>query len=294
MPIVAHKVQNVKEKRRVRGCPTSPRWACPNRVTNCDKRTTSESTDVVEQFRRHISKLEHTPSVYLHLQNKCDESEALYRADAIAASRYFPEGRKRMQKRLYKRLDGTARHGILMTCTVDPKRYGKVEAWKAMWKQFKKLMDTLNQYRMRNMGAGRRLIRIAVVEQQASGYPHIHVLFPGLNFLIDDLSKLDEWWGMGMVSTERTKRAQSARGYVLKYIGKMSGWSEECMAILWFHKIRLYNLSHSFFRVKEATKWVLKAVYSVIEEMAEGLGFKVEDCYGILESGVKFVYIRSP
>jgi hypothetical protein len=181
-----------------------------------------------------------------------------------------------------------------MTCTVDTKRYDMVQAWEIAWSQFKRLMDALNKYRQRNGIATGSLKRIAVLEQTKRGYPHIHVFFPGLNYLIDDLPKLDEWWGMGSVNTERTRRPQSAKGYVLKYVGKMSGWSETCMAILWYFHIRVYNLSHRCYVAKKAAEWTLKAIYGTIQEMADGLGIKLDDVDAILESDSKFIPIRSP
>jgi len=63
---------------------------------------------------------------------------------------------------------------------------------------------------------------------------------------------------------------------------------------MWKFGIRLYNLSHSFFSAKEATKWILKDVYSTIEEMIAGLCLDREDVLGILGTNEKFIYVRSP
>ena len=266
--------------------------------TNCDKPVTSDFTAILEHFLQYKYQLAHTPSIFLHLDNKNDDSEAIFRVDRKAGSRYFDEGRWRMKNNLRRRLSGTRAKGILMTCTVDTKRYDVLKAWQVIWKQFKKLRDALNQYRMRDMGAKSRLRYVAVLEQTKRGYPHLHVFFPGLKYLVDDLSKLDTWWpmgGKGGVDVETSKQSHSACGYVLKYMGKMSGWSDVCMAFMWAFQIRLYNLSHKgFYKVKEAGEWLLKDAYSTVEAMAQGLGRSVADVFALLDSDVKFVYVRSP
>ncbi len=276
--------------------------SCPtgfiSKHTNCDNCATTASSPILDHFLLYKYQLAHAPSVFLHLDNKNDESEAIFRVGRKAGSRYFDEGRRKIRKNLRRRLSGTSAKGILMTCTVDTKRYDVVEAWQVIWKQFKKLRDALNQYRMRDMGAKSRLRYVAVLEQTKRGYPHLHVFFPGLKYLVDDLSRLDTWWpmgGKGGVDVEASSQSYSASGYVLKYVGKMAGWSDMSMAFLWAFHIRLYNLSHrDFYKVKEASEWLLKAVYTTVEEMADGLACSLETVSGILDSNLKFVYVRSP
>jgi hypothetical protein len=41
----------------------------------------------------------------------------------------------------------------------------------------------------------------------------------------------------------------------------MEGWTNESFAILWHYKIRLYNMSHSFYNEKESSGWVLIDMY---------------------------------
>jgi len=244
---------------------------------------------IEKKFAIHKDHLEHAPVYYLHLRNETDGSEAICCTDRRSSSRYFEEGRKRIKKKLYKRLGKYSTDGIFMTCTIDPKQCSKAEAWAVIWKAFKGLRGALNNYRMRSMGVKRRLVYLAVVEPHKSGYPHLHVFFPGLRYLIDDLPKLDGWWGLGMVNTQRCLRSQSVRAYVLKYIGKMSGWSETDMAMLWFFHVRLYNMSHGMFRVKVSSDWILLGVSTDEEEVQSWVADKLPDLYT-----VKFVLIHSP
>lgn len=302
MNTISHAETEVKNYPQDSTAPSSFPLGLSSIRTNCDNPVITDTGQILSQFYEYKYKLISTPCTILHLGNKSDDSEAIFRVLRTAGSRYFDEGRRRIQKKLYRRLSGTSEKGILMTCTVDTKKYDQLEAWQAIWGQFKKLRDALNQYRMRNGIAAYRLRYIAVLEQTQQGYPHLHVFFPGLRFLIDDLSKLDGWFemgGPGSVDVEVSKRAHSARGYVLKYIGKMSGWSDLCMAILWKYGIRLYNMSHNeFYLAKEAAEWIVKAVYSTLKEMVAGLreefGLNRVDVLGILEADTRFIYIRSP
>ena len=105
--------------------------------------------------------------------------------------------------------------------------------------------------------------------------------------------------GPGGVDVKASSGSHSARGYVLKYIGKLSGWSDVCMAILWQFGIRLYNMSHKdFYNEKEPGEWTVKAVYSTLKEMVAGLreefGLNRADVVGLLEADARFIFIRSP
>jgi hypothetical protein len=136
---------------------------------------------------------------------------------------------------------------------------------------------------------------VSVLEQHESGYPHLNVFFPGLRILVkqNDFHKIAEWWKMGGpngVEVERERKPESVCNYVLKYISKMEGWTDECFAILWHYKIRLYNISHSFYNEKETSGWVLVGIYKSLslEYLASHFG-------GItIDQGTRFVLINSP
>lgn len=81
-------------------------------------------------------------------------------------------------------------------------------------------------------------------EQSETGYPHVHLFYPRLRWLVgkEDLETL---WGVGRTRVEYAKGANIG-GYVCKYITKMGGWSEEALAFIWRHKIRLYSYSRCY------------------------------------------------
>jgi hypothetical protein len=247
---------------------------------------TREIIGIVDAYREHCSKLEHTPHAFLHLKHKEDGSTALYRVNAASSSRYFQQGRVQMIKNISQRLDGSQVQGVFFTLTVDAKRYTLTEAWPSMWPEFNRFKDAMNVYRKRHMNAGQGVLYLAALEPHKSHYPHLHVYCPGLRWLIrkQDLGKLDNWWGMGSVNTKKERRQDSARGYILKYVSKLEGWSEVSLALLWRYKIRIYNLSHKYYSGESDSEWELLGRYKDAESLSEGLGIGYRQAEALMES----------
>ena len=250
-------------------------------------------------FREYCSKLENVPCTFLHLENKQDGSTALYRVNACSCSRYFQQGRAQMIKNIHQRLDGESKRGVFFTLTVDAKRYSLTDAWPSMWPEFKRFKDALNIYRKRNMNARHGIRYLAALEPHESDYPHLHTYCPELRWLIkkQDLSKMDEWWRMGSVKTEK-EREDSARGYIVKYISKLDGWSEVSMAMIWHFRIRVYNLSHQYYVGESQSEWQLLGRYKDAEGLSEGLGIGFKRAEALLhtlwEVEDNLVYLKPP
>lgn len=260
-------------------------------VVNCD---TFSLQSVKQKFLRHKDKLARSPGVFLHLRKKADNSEALFHAGGTAQSRYFPEGRAYIRERLRERLGTQRRAGVFLSLTVSASDYAIQDAWALMWTRFKGLRDALNMYRKRHMGARGSLVYLAVLEQCESGYPHMHIFFPGLDWLIKDkdLYKMDEWWRMGSATTEKEHRSESAQSYVMKYLSKLEGWSDTSMALLWRFRIRLYNLSHSVYLARPKPKWEVVGQYASIEEMSKGLEISIEEAESVIDGGGRFIPLK--
>ena len=202
--------------------------------------------------------------------------------DRVSGSRYFPEGRAKIKRKIQKRIKKQKECGIYLVFTVDTKKYDLIRAWDCIWENFKLWRDAINVYRKRYMSAKGSLKYVAVLEQHESGYPHLNVFFPGLRILVKqkDFYKITEWWKMGGsngVEIERERKPQSVSNYVLKYISKMEGWSKECFAILWHYRIRLWNMSHCFYDEVKDSAWVLIDIYKSIslEHLAGYFGVNV-------------------
>jgi hypothetical protein len=240
--------------------------------TNCDK---VDITGICKDFDEYIDKLEHSEKLIAHIKNEGQGLEALVVIDRMSGSRYFPEGRAKIRRKIQKRIKPQKEKGIYGVFTVDTKLYSMIEAWDCIWENFKLWRDAINVYRKRHMGVKESLRYVAVLEQHESGYPHLNVFFPGLRILIKpkDFYKITEWWKMGGLNGVEMKwerKAQSVCSYVLKYVSKMEGWTDESFAILWHYRIRLWNMSHCWYNEKKDSGWVLFNMYrsSDIEYLA--------------------------
>ena len=222
--------------------------------TNCYRITIPE---ICEDFDKHIACMIKAQKIFLHLQNEKEGLEALCMIDRMTQSRYFPEGRDRIRRKIQKRIRNYEELGIYQVFTVDVKRYSVIEAWDSIWDWFKLWRDDMNAYRGRHMNARGCLRYVAVLEQHKSGYPHLNVFFPGLRVLIKkaDFHKVTDYWRMGNVETEKERKPQSACSYILKYISKMEGWERETFAILWYYRIRMWNMSHCLYEKKQVSGW---------------------------------------
>ena len=158
------------------------------------------------------------------------------------SSRYFEDGRKRIKRKIRKRLGHRqSMRGVLLTLTYDPKKISKVKAWLEYGKHVRAFLDALNKYRARR-GWKKRLGYLWVVEvMKGTGYPHLHIFFPGLKWLAPK-EYLSQAWEWGFTRVEGTRTINGA-SYVCKYISKLEGWNELALALLWLGKSRLYSFS---------------------------------------------------
>lgn len=267
------------------------------RVVNSDNQAI---IGIRDSFRQYCYMLENKKCTFLHMRNKLDKSTVLYRRTGYSDSRYYPSGRAAIIKKIRRRLNCEQMEGVFFTLTVDAKRYDMAEAWQRMWRQWNRFKDALNIYRKRHMNAKHSIYYLAALEQHESGYPHLHVYCPGLNWLIkrQDLGKMDDWWGMGFANTKKERRQDSAVGYITKYISKLEGWSEVSMALLWHYEVRLYNMSRCYSKGKQDSEWEVLDTFGNVEEVSDGLDIKIEDAESLLEAfsevGADLVYLKPP
>jgi hypothetical protein len=197
---------------------------------------------------------------------KADEITVIISADgsvhAIAGidrSRYFAGGRRRMQWNIKKRL-GTRwfSPGILLTLTYDPKRFTKAEAWERISDDREKIFHALNMRMFRKRGKyGNSLKYLWAVEEipqyhvdkitkekianNAHGYPHIHIFFPGLRWLATT-AVLNKLWSQGYCDVVYKDNINCA-SYLCKYISKLDGWSDYSQMLIWSLHKRVYGYS---------------------------------------------------
>lgn len=200
-----------------------------------------------------------------------------------ARSRYFDDGRLYISRKIRRRLGKYEKvPGLMQTLTYDPKKISKREAWASFGKDTRRFINAVNQYRKRR--GWRRLHYLWVVEvQPGTGYPHVHIFFPNLQW-IAPLSIINGNWRHGRANIESPKKIQvNCAAYISKYLCKMRGWSDLHLALLWSGKCRMYGFSRGFsIKVeKKQAEWTRWHVIQTdnLEELEKGLeegGYKVE------------------
>lgn len=198
---------------------------------------------IVDQFDQWRAGLASKRVVVRH-RTECDRVQVLRPMDQ---SRYFASGRRRIMARLRRRLgQWFERSGLLLTLTFDPKRIALDEAWRQVGARRRAFVNKINLYRRRRK-MPRRLAYVAVLEQQANGYPHVHLVFPGLAYLAPIAWLSDQWaQGPNAVDINGATRACSPVAYVCKYISKMSGWETLTLALCKMYRTRLYSVAHAY------------------------------------------------
>ncbi len=172
------------------------------------------------------------------------------------SSRYF-EGGKRKAKRNIRTRFGIhyKAPGTFCTTTYDHEKYSRWEAWQRLTKDLKRFKHDIT---MRYKRQGRTSPRyISVIEEQSkTGYPHVHIFYPRLEWLLKK-EDVQDLWGVGWTRVEYARKV-NVGGYICKYITKMGGWSDEALAFIWKHKIRLYSYSRCYkitVEDKEPSEW---------------------------------------
>jgi hypothetical protein len=167
--------------------------------------------------------------------------------------------------------------GVMETLTYDPKKISKQAAWASFGKDTRRFINSIKQYRKRQGYKGLHYLWVVEV-QPNTGYPHVHIFFPNLNWLAP-LTILNGNWRQGRANIEGSKQLSvNCAGYISKYLRKMEGWSDLHLALLWAGKNRMYSFSRGFSAKVEPkeSEW---AKFGVIH------GPSPEELKGSLESG---------
>jgi len=184
------------------------------------------------------------------VQNSDDKSvvKVIRQADS---SRYFPEGRRRIKARIFKRMGGFySCNGLMVTLTFDPKLISKADAWHDVGSLGRRWLDNVNRWRIRNGMPRVRGIKVLEV-QPGTGYPHLHYAFPRLRWLAPR-DVLRRYWHYAAEGVDwRYRDSFSPAGYVCKYVSKLESWNDEALAEIWMNRTRLYSMSRDYYLVAE-------------------------------------------
>lgn len=168
------------------------------------------------------------------------------------SSRYFRGGRRKAKRNLRKRFGKNfTAPGVFLTLTYDHEKYSRWEAWERLPTDIRRLLHNIT---VRYNRAGRKSPRYiwVIEEQKQTGYPHVHIFYPQLEWLLkkEDVQLL---WNMGYTRVEHVDNLHLG-GYVCKYITKMGGWSDEALAFIWKNRMRMYGYSRCYNLVKQPKK----------------------------------------
>lgn len=161
-------------------------------------------------------------------------------------SRYFDSGRRRIKNRIMKKIGKkNIQNGIMITLTYDPVKVRRNDAWADVGRHISMFMDWSNMHRKRRMGAKKRLNYFWVIEEQeGTGYPHVHIFYPGLKFYAAFYDIKKAWKKYGSIDLKSYRGVNIAR-YITKYIGKLKGFSLLALSYLWANRRRIYSFSKS-------------------------------------------------
>ena len=82
-----------------------------------------------------------------------------------------------------------------------------------------------------------------VKECGENGYPHVHLVYPGLKYLADQ-ELIKKLWGHGHIKVNYGGSFKPA-SYACKYISKM-GKNDLGLMFMWWDRIKLYTFSRAF------------------------------------------------
>ncbi len=195
-------------------------------------------------LQKFCSSVDILDSTVIILQNM--ETKKYRLVQPKKSSRYFGEGRKKIRRKIHKRLGyNKGTHGVFVTLTYDPKKIARTKAWEQVGKHISNFIDNLNIIRKRKMNVKKRLTYIWVIEEQkGTGYPHVHMFFPGLNWLLS-YRRIKKIWGKHG-SIDIKKACCNISKYIMKYISKLKGYSLLALAMMWKNRRRIYSFSRKF------------------------------------------------
>jgi hypothetical protein len=207
-----------------------------------------ETLKQIGEFKKYLEKKRKTHVVMTSVKNPAH----VFIFSAMNNSRYFAAGRKRMQRNIKNRLGSRwFSTGVMLTLTYDPSKTTKYEAWSNYNTHWRTLIDSLNKIRRRNRSRPLRYVW-TVEEQKGTGYPHIHVFFPLLHYLID-VKRLSILWSYGRHECKYKDNINVA-SYVCKYLSKFEGMSFFSQALIWYKGKRLYGYTRSYCLPQNPTK----------------------------------------
>jgi len=237
----------------------------------------------VEDFLEYVDELAEKAILLRHRENP----ERAVIVKPCDSSRYFPGGKRKAKRNIKKRFGRNYRaKGTFVTLTYDHEKYSRWEAWGRLTKDVKRFRHDLTMRYKRQGRTSPRYLSV-IEEQEKTGYPHVHLFYPRLRYLLKK-EDVQDLWGVGRTRVEYA-RGVHLGGYVGKYITKMGGWSDEALAFIWRHKIRLYSYSRCYrlpTEEKQTSEWaflVATTRWRIDDKLGKRIGANIENLVDYLK-----------
>ncbi len=174
---------------------------------------------------------------------------------------------------------------VMLSLSFAQKEISRVKAWEIVGGECRRLENAINQHRRRK-GIKKAVAYFRVLESGEAGYPHAHVVYPGLKYLAD-WRVIKSLWGHGSIDISYGKTIKPA-SYACKYITKMGGNDLQMAFMKWF-KVRLYNFSRGFkyLKIDKEKGWCV--YFGELEGVRSFIGLYCED-YEVEEGKVYNAY----
>jgi hypothetical protein len=235
---------------------------------------------VVDSFSIYMRKKENTFVLFLN-----DEKKVVSASRASDLTRYSDRGRQRQRRKIKDRLGSDFyKAGVKLELTYSHD-VSRSEAWAGVGNEVRCFLDRLNKIRGRKGIKSRLRYLSVIVSQPGSGYPHAHMVFPGLRSLMVDQKNLNTVWGHGYTWVRFAGQFQAA-SYACKYITKDER-SYLGDAYMKFNKTHAYQFSRNFKgRPQEkSTGWQKPMIMRELDSLGarlwlyNGLGYSLDQSF---------------
>ncbi len=166
-------------------------------------------------------------------------------------SRYSKQGRLALGRRVRQGANYHVEKGVFVTLTYAHDITCD-QAWAGLSEDIKRTMNGIKiKYKRENKIKGKvDLQYFWVVEAQESGYPHVHIFYADIDWLLDK-KVIRRIWKRGHVYANKRQRVNIGK-YMSKYLTKQEYKADQAerikivMFFVWKYKIRLYGFSQKF------------------------------------------------
>lgn len=194
--------------------------------------------------------------------------------------RCAPKRKHRIRSTLELMLKKHQGRALFITLTVpQPCADQALPAWKGFSKMFRLFWKRLK----RALPGALKGVEFAwVLEPHKSGWPHLHMLLFGVNFL--HWTKLLACWravGGGKVDVQRVRG--NATAYLTTYVSKQHFADDDLADWLTDNRVRWYNASHKVSKDKPAPQcslieWTMVKAENIIEHLN---GYRIETAFDV-------------